>query len=115
MIEGMLGRGALMDATYTGSNAHRPRYYWTNIARYWELLALVPVDSPLAKLDVVLEDFHTLAPVLLSNGYPFRPVNVKGMPRRWVPTLVSYPLSFTMSPSTGQRGPGEVFNSMTNQ
>ena len=64
MIEGMLGRGALVDAVYTGSNAHRPRYYWTNIARYWELLALVPVDYPLASLDVVLEDFHTPAPVL---------------------------------------------------
>lgn len=71
MIEGMLGRGALIDAGYTGSNCHRPRYYWTNIARYKELLALVPVDYPLASLNVVLEDFHTPAPVLRSHEYPF--------------------------------------------
>ena len=68
-------------------------------------------------MEVVLEDIHTPAPVLRSNEYPFRPVNVKGMPRRCLPTLVSYPLSraFTVSPTTGQRGLGEVFNSITNQ
>ena len=64
MIEGMLGRGTLVDAPYTGSLAHRPRYYWSNIARHLEMMALVPVDYPLASLDVVLEDFHTLAPVV---------------------------------------------------
>ena len=115
MIEGMLGRGALGDAPYTGSLAHRPRYYWSNIARHWELMALVPVDYPLASLDVVLKDFHTPAPVVRSDGYPFRPVNLQGQPRRCISTLVSYPRSraFKQSPTTSQRGPREVYNTIT--
>ena len=80
-------------------------------------MALVPVDYPLASLDVVLEDFHTPTPVVRSDGYPFRLVNMQGQPGRCMPTPVSYPRSraFKQSPTTGQRGPGVVYNTITKE
>ena len=63
-------------------------------------------NHPLTNLTAVLEEFHTTAPVQLTDSPPHMIVNVLGQERRAVPTLVSFPNTHALRPSGNRPGLG---------
>ena len=63
---------------------------------------------------MVLDEYQQPSRVFFSDQPPHRLANVRGQPRRVLPTLVSFDKSnaFKMSPS-GQLGPGQLYNTLT--
>ena len=109
-----LGDPFLLDAASVGAPTHRLRRYWTNILENNQLQQLVPFNYRVPNLNTFLEPDHTTSPVLHSDRPPMRVLNVPGLPRRVLPTLVSFPRSHAfIERASGQPGPGQLYNHLT--
>ena len=71
---------------------------------------MFPPNHPLKPLSSALELHHEPAPCETTDQPPHRRVNIRGRPRRVLPTIVSFPDSYANVPSGSQPGPAQVFN-----
>jgi site-specific DNA-cytosine methylase len=108
-IHGILGVPVLIDAAAVGSRAHRPRFWWTNLAPV-ELLqsAIARTRRPDVYVSDILDPHRTPQRVYHDDQAPLAVVNRKGEPRRAFPTLVSFARSYAFK----DNGPGLVWDSI---
>jgi site-specific DNA-cytosine methylase len=94
-IHGILGVPVLIDATVVGSRAHRPRFWWINLALA-ELLqsAIGRTRRPDVYVSDILDPHRTPWRIYHDDQAPLAVVNCKGEPRRAFPTLVSFAHSY---------------------
>jgi hypothetical protein len=108
----MIGYPVTIDAVRFGSHAHRLRNFWQNWA---------PVQSVHAKVsnthrstgqivDNILDPGRSSAWVEHTDRHPFYQVNLRGEPRRALPTLVAYPQSIAFK---HPHSAGSVYDSTT--
>jgi hypothetical protein len=111
-IYGILGMPVLIDAAAVGSRAHRPRFWWTNLAPA-ELLqsAIGRTRRPDVYVSDILDPHRTPRRVYHDDQAPLAVVNRKGEPRRAFPTLVSFARSYAFK----DNGPGLVWDSITQE
>jgi hypothetical protein len=111
-IHGILGVSVLIDAAAVGSRAHRPRFWWTNLAPA-ELLqsAIGRTRWPDVYVSDILDPHQTPRHVYHDDQAPLAVVNCKEKPRRAFPTLVSYARSYAFK----DNGPGLVWDSITQE
>jgi hypothetical protein len=111
-IHGILGVPVLIDAAAVGSRAHRPRFWWTNLAPA-ELLqsAIGRTKRPDVYVSDILDPHRTPRRVYHDDQAPLAVVNRKGEPRRAFPTLVSFAHSYAFK----DNGPGLVWDSITQE
>jgi hypothetical protein len=109
-IHGILGVSVLIDAAAVGSQAHRPRFWWTNLAPAELLQSAI---GRTRRLDVYVSDILDLQwtprRVYHNDQAPLVVVNHKEEPRRAFPTLVSSARSYAFK----DNGPGLVWDSIT--
>jgi hypothetical protein len=111
-IHGILGVPVLIDAAVVGSRAHRPRFWWTNLAPA-ELLqsAIGRTRGPDVYVSDILDPHWTPRCLYHDDQAPLAVVNHKGEPRRAFPTLVSFARSYAFK----DNGPGLVWDSITQE
>jgi site-specific DNA-cytosine methylase len=111
-IHGILGVPVLIDAAAVGSRAHRPRFWWTNLAPA-ELLqsAIGRTRRPDVYVSEILDPHRTPRRVYHDDQAPLAVVNRKGEPHRAFPTLVSFARSYAFK----DNGPGLVWDSITQE
>jgi hypothetical protein len=111
-IHGILGVPVLIDVAAVGSRAHRPRFWWTNLAPA-ELLqsAIDHTRRPNVYVSNILDLHRTPRRVYHDDQAPLVVVNHKGEPRRAFPTLVSFARSYAFK----DNGPGLVWDSITQE
>jgi hypothetical protein len=111
-IHGILGVPVLVDAAAVGSRAHRPHFWWTNLAPA-ELLqsAIARTRRPDVYVSDILDPHQTPRHVYHDDQAPLAVVNRKGDPRRAFPTLVSFAHSYAFK----DNGPGLVWDSITQE
>jgi site-specific DNA-cytosine methylase len=104
-IHGILGVPVLIDAAAVGSRAHRPRFWWTNLAPA-ELLqsAIGRTRRSDVYVSDILDPHRTPRRIYHDNQAPLAVVNRKGKPRRAFPTLLSFARSYAFKDD----GPGLV-------
>jgi hypothetical protein len=111
-IHGILGVPVLIDAVAVGSQAHRPRFWWTNLAPAELLQSSI---GRIRRLDVyvseILDPHRTPQRVYHDDQAPLAVVNRKGEPRWALPTLVSFVHSYAFK----DNGPGLVWDSITQE
>ena len=91
-----------------------------------QLQQMVPFNYRVPNLNTFLELDHTTSRVLHSDRPPMRVLNIPGLPRRVLPTLVSFPRShaFIETASSVSKnnsrnninshlGPGQLYNHLT--
>ena len=93
IIKSFLGTPAVVDTVSCGSTAHRLRCICTNFITPQMLENASPDEPELPPLELLLERYHSRAPVLQNDTPPFATVNKIGEKRRALPTLVSFPRS----------------------
>jgi hypothetical protein len=110
-IHGILGVPVLIDVA-VGSRAHRPRFWWTNLALA-ELLqsAIGHTRRPDVYVSDILDPHWTPWRVYHDDQAPLAVVNRKGEPRRAFPTLVSFARSYAFKDNR----PGLVWDSITQE
>jgi hypothetical protein len=111
-IHGILGVPVLIDAGVVDSRAHRPRFWWTNLAPA-ELLqsAIGRTRWPDIYVSDILDLHRTPRHVYHDDQAPLAVVNYKGEPRRAFSTLVSFARSYAFKNS----GPGLIWDSITQE
>jgi hypothetical protein len=111
-IHGILGVPMLIDAAAVGSRAHRPRFWWTNLAPA-ELLqsAIGRTRRPDVYVSDILDPHRTPQCVYHDDQAPLAVVNHKEEPRRAFLTLVSFARSYAFK----DNGPGLVWDSITQE
>jgi hypothetical protein len=111
-IHSILGMPVLINAAAVGSRAHRPRFWWTNLAPA-ELLqsAIVRTRRPNVYVSDILDPHRTPRRIYHDDQAPLAVVNRKGEPRRAFPTLVSFARSYVFK----DNGPGLVWDSITQE
>jgi hypothetical protein len=99
----------LIDAAAVGSRAHRPRFWWTNLAPT-ELLqsAIGRTRWPDVYMSDILDPHRILRRIYHDDQAPLAVVNRKGEPRRAFLTLVSFARSYAFK----DNGPGLVWDSI---
>jgi site-specific DNA-cytosine methylase len=108
-IHGILGVPVLIDATTVGSRAHRPRFWWTNLAPAELLqLAIGRTRQPDVYVSDILDSHRTPRRVYHNDQAPLAVVNRKGEPHRAFPTLVSFARLYAFK----DNGPGLVWDSI---
>jgi hypothetical protein len=111
-IHSILGVPVLIDAAAVGSRAHRPRFWWTNLAPTELLQSAI---GHTRRLDVyvsdILDPHRTPRRVYHDDQVPLAVVNRKGEPRRAFPTLVSFARSYAFK----DNGLGLVWDSITQE
>jgi site-specific DNA-cytosine methylase len=102
-IHDILGVPVLIDAAAVGSQAHRPRFWWTNLAPA-ELLqsAIGRTRWPDVYVSDILDPHRIPRRAYQDDQAPLAVVNRKGEPRRAFPTLVSFACSYAFK----DNGPG---------
>ena len=93
-----------LDVASLGSFVHRPRWFWTNLVSPQVLSTAIACISRLmnCKVDDILDDHHVSLAVTKNDTLPFSLINKVGIPRRALPTFVTYPQSLAFR----SRGPG---------
>jgi hypothetical protein len=111
-IHGILGMPVLIDAAAVGSRAHRPRFWWTNLASA-ELLqsAIGRTRRPDVYVSDILDPHRTPRRIYHDDQAPLAVVTRKGEPRRALPTLVSFARSYAFR----DNGPGLAWDSITQE
>jgi hypothetical protein len=111
-IHGILGVPVLIDAAVVSSRAHRPRFWWTNLASA-ELLqsAIGRTRQPNVYVSDILDPHRIPRHVYHDDQAPLAVVNRKGEPRRAIPTLVSFARSYAFK----NNEPGLVSDSITQE
>jgi hypothetical protein len=111
-IHTILGVPVLIDAGAVGSQAHRPRLRWANMAPA-ELLqsAVGRIKQPDTYFSDILDPDRAPWHVYHDDQVPLAIVNRKGEPRRALPTLVSFARSYAFK----DNGPGLVWDSTTQE
>jgi hypothetical protein len=109
-IHNILGVPVLIDAAAVGSRAHRPWLWWTNLALA-ELLqsAVGRIKRPDVYVSDILDPHRAPRCVYHNDQAPLAVVNLKGEPRRALPTLVSFARLYAFK----DNGPGLVWDSTT--
>jgi hypothetical protein len=109
-IHGILGMPVLIDAVAVGSRAHRPHFWWTNLAPA-ELLqsAIGRTRRPDVYVSDILDPHQIPRRVYHDDQAHLAVVNRKGEPRRAFPTLVSFAHSYAFK----DNGLGLVWDSIT--
>jgi site-specific DNA-cytosine methylase len=94
-IHNILGVPVLIDAAAVGSQAHRPRLWWTNLAPT-ELLqsAVGQIKRPDVYVSDILDPHRAPWRVYHDDQAPLAVVNRKGEPWRALSTLVSFARSY---------------------
>jgi hypothetical protein len=102
-IHGIFGVPVLIDAAAVGSRAHRPHFWWTNLAPA-ELLqsAIGRTRRPDVHVSDILDPHRTPWHVYHDDQAPLAVVNRKGEPDRAFPTSVSFAHSYAFK----DNGPG---------
>jgi hypothetical protein len=95
-IHRILGVPVLIEAAAVGSRAHRPHFWWTNLAPA-ELLqsAIGRTRRPDVYVSNILDPHQTPRRIYHDDQAPLAVVNRKGEPHRAFPTLVSFARSYT--------------------
>ena len=108
-IHHLLGPPTFVDAAALGSYAHRPRWFWTNLASSAALTsALAQMHRPVRrKVDDILDDHRVTTKVTKDDEPPLAVVNRVGFTRGALHTLMYYPGSFAFQAC----GPGMVWDS----
>ena len=90
-----LGSAMLVDAAALGSNVHRLRWMWTNLASTQGVSAALQQLVRLTGryVDDILDTGRHAQVVVQADKPPLAPFNQIGKPRLALPTLVSYPES----------------------
>jgi hypothetical protein len=111
-IHGILDVPVLIDAAAVGSRAHRPRFWWTNLAPA-ELLqsAIARTRRPNVYVSDILDPHRTPRRVYHDDQVPLAAINRKGEPRRAFPTLVSFAHLYAFKDNES----GLVWNSITQE
>jgi site-specific DNA-cytosine methylase len=90
-IHGILGVPVLIDAAAMGSRAHRPRFWWTNLAPAELLQSTIGrTRRPDVYVSEILDPHRTLRRVNHNDQASLAVVNRKREPHRVFPTLVSF-------------------------
>jgi hypothetical protein len=118
MLEGMhkihsiFGVPVLIDTAVVGSRAHRPRFWWSNLAPAELLQSAIGCTR---RLDVYVSDIldpHRIPRRIYHNDQArLAVINRKGEPRRAFPTLVSFSRLYAFK----DNGPGLVWDSITQE
>lgn len=92
-----LGKPVALDAAALGSYAHRLRWKWTNLTHMPDISSALKLIQRSGKrqVDHILNVGRYAQPVLQNDQYPLTLVNHVRQPRLALPTLVSFPQSFT--------------------
>ena len=115
-IQEFVGALAVVDVVNTGGSAHRVRSLWTNMLPSAFLEGCVPQDPQPPPLQGVLSEFHMPSPLYQDDAPPFALVNMRGKPKRVLPTLVSFARNHAFRPRwDGRRGVGELWNCQRGQ
>jgi hypothetical protein len=93
-IHGILGVHVLIDAAAVGSRAHRPHFWWTNLAPAELQSAIGCTKRPNVYISDILDPHRTPPHVYHDDQAPLAVINRKGEPRRAFPTLVSFSRSY---------------------
>jgi hypothetical protein len=111
-IHGILGVPVLIDAAAVGSRAHRPHFWWTNLAPA-ELLqsAIGRTRRPDVYMSDILDPHRTPWRIYHDDQAPLAVVNRKREPCRAFPTLVSFARSYAFK----DNGTGLVWDSITQE
>jgi hypothetical protein len=111
-IHSILGVPVLIGAAVVGSRAHRPRFWWTNLAPA-ELMqsAISRTRRPDVYVSDILDPHRTPRRIYHDDQAPLAVVNRKGEPRRAFPTLVSFARSYAFK----DNGLGLVWDSITQE
>jgi hypothetical protein len=111
-IHGILGLPVLIDAAAVGSQAHRPCFWWTNLAST-ELLqsAVGRTRRPDVYVSDILDPHRTPRHIYHDDQAPLAVVNRKIQPRRAFPTLVSFACLYVFK----DNGPGLIWDSITQE
>jgi hypothetical protein len=108
-IHDILGVPVLIDAAAVGSRAHRPRFWWTNLAPAELLQSVIGrTRRPDVYVSDILDPHRTPQRVYHDDQAPLVVVNHKGESRRAFPTLVSFAYSYAFK----DNGPGLVWDSI---
>jgi hypothetical protein len=111
-IHGILGVPVLIDAAAVGSRAHRPRFWWTNLAPAEFLQSAIGrTRRPDVYVSDILDPHRTSQRIYHDDQAPLAVVNRKGESCRAFPTLVSFARSYAFK----DNGPGLVWNSITQE
>jgi hypothetical protein len=111
-IHGILGVPVLIDVVVVGSRAHRPRFWWTNLAPAELLqLAIGRTRRPDVYVNDILDPHQTPRRIYHDDQASLAVVNRKGEPHRAFLTLVSFARSYAFK----DNGPGLVWDSITQE
>jgi hypothetical protein len=111
-IHGILGVPVLIDAAAVGFRAHRPRFWWTNLAPTKLLQSAIGCTRwPDVYVSDILDPHRTPRHIYNDDQAPLAVVNRKEEPRRAFPTLVSFARSYAFK----DNGPGLVWDSITQE
>jgi hypothetical protein len=111
-IHTILGVPVLIDVAAMGSQAHRPRLWWTNMALA-ELLqsGVGRIQQPNVYVSDILDPDRAARRVYLNDQAPLVVVNRRREPRRALPMLVSFARSYAFK----DNGPRLVWDSITQE
>jgi hypothetical protein len=111
-IHGILGVPVLIDAAAVGSRAHRPRFWWTNLALAKLLQSAIGrTRRPDVYVSDILDPHRIPRYVYHDDQAPLAVINRKGEPRRAFPTLVSFARSYAFK----NNEPGLAWDSITQE
>ena len=109
-IQEFVGAPAVIDAVSVEGREHRLRSIWTNIlpAAFFE--GCVNRDPQPPPLQDLTDEYHQPSPVYHDEQHPFCKLNVRGQPRRVLPTILSYPRSHAFrARQDGRPGVGQLW------